>query len=57
MNKPKHTCPICKQPVEEGTKTFPFCSNRCQKVDMGKWFDGKYMISRPIEQNDLEEGE
>jgi uncharacterized protein len=53
----KHTCPICKAAVTEDNKTFPFCSDRCQKVDLGKWFDGKYTISRPVEQSDLEEGE
>ncbi len=53
----KARCPICDSPVETGVKTFPFCSDRCKKIDLGKWLDGKYLISRPIEQSDLEEGE
>ena len=36
---------------------FPFCSKRCRQIDLGKWLGGNYVISRPIEQNDLEEGE
>lgn len=55
--KTKYTCPTCKAPVTEACKTFPFCCDRCQKVDLGKWFDGKFMISRPIEQSDLEQGD
>jgi endogenous inhibitor of DNA gyrase (YacG/DUF329 family) len=50
-------CPICDKPVEPAAEYFPFCSERCQKIDLGKWLDGKYQISRPVEQSDLEEGE
>jgi len=56
-DKSTNTCPICDSPVTADCKTFPFCSDRCQKIDLGKWLDGKYTISRPIEQSDLEEGE
>lgn len=24
---------------------FPFCSSRCQLVDLGKWLDGDYRIA------------
>ncbi len=54
---PKNNCPICKTPVGSEAKTFPFCSDRCKQIDLGKWLDGKYLISRPVEQSDLEEGE
>ena len=42
-------CPICKQPVSEppapeAPKTFPFCSERCKLIDLGRWLDGKYQI-------------
>jgi len=45
-------CPICKAPVDEPTaekrvKYFPFCSERCKLVDLGRWLDGKYQI--PVE--------
>lgn len=53
----KNKCPICKTPVGQDVKTFPFCSDRCKQIDLGKWLDGKYIISRPVEQSDLEEGE
>ena len=42
-------CPICKKPVDEAeigkpTSTFPFCSERCKLIDLGRWLDGKYQI-------------
>jgi endogenous inhibitor of DNA gyrase (YacG/DUF329 family) len=43
-------CPICKKPVTEappaGGKSgpFPFCSERCQLIDLGRWLDGKYQV-------------
>jgi uncharacterized protein len=27
---------------------FPFCSERCRLVDLGKWASGGYVISTPI---------
>ena len=48
-------CAICKAPVEFLCATKPFCSKRCRDVDLGRWIDGRYQISRPIEQTDLDE--
>ena len=36
-----------------GSENFPFCSNRCRLIDLGKWASGGYMISTKI--NDPEE--
>jgi len=55
-NNPKTRCPTCSKPTTLDAQTSPFCSDRCQKIDLGKWLDGKYVISRAVEQNDLEEG-
>jgi endogenous inhibitor of DNA gyrase (YacG/DUF329 family) len=27
---------------------FPFCSDRCRLIDLGKWASGGYVISTPI---------
>ena len=51
-------CPICKKPVEEPPKgaqpgacsTFPFCSERCKLIDLGRWLDGKYQV--PVVEED-----
>ena len=50
-------CPTCGKAVFEDNSAFPFCSKRCRQIDLGKWLSGDYVISRPIEQSDLEEGE
>lgn len=37
-------CPICKKAVKTGAAEFPFCSERCRAVDLGKWASGAYVI-------------
>jgi endogenous inhibitor of DNA gyrase (YacG/DUF329 family) len=29
-------------------KSFPFCSPRCKSVDLGRWFNEDYKVSRPM---------
>lgn len=53
----KHKCPTCGKRVTAEAKSFPFCSPRCRQIDLGRWLKEEYVISRPIEQSDLEEGE
>jgi len=48
-------CPICKKAIDKDGDAFPFCSNRCRTIDLGRWADESYRISRPIEQADLDE--
>ena len=49
-------CPICKkevfEPVGDGPTTFPFCSDRCKLIDLGRWLDDKYQIEVPIHRAD-----
>lgn len=49
-------CPICDE-VRRTDDFAPFCSKRCRQIDLGRWIDGRYVVSRPIEQSDIEEGE
>ena len=35
-------CPTCRKPVESGTAYFPFCSDRCRLIDVGRWADEEY---------------
>jgi endogenous inhibitor of DNA gyrase (YacG/DUF329 family) len=38
-------CPTCKKAAKkDGNKVFPFCCERCQLVDLGKWLDEEYRI-------------
>jgi uncharacterized protein len=45
-------CPICKQPVKQSGPDFPFCSERCRTIDLGKWASGQYVISSPTRDTD-----
>lgn len=46
-------CPICRKPTEFGTPDFPFCSERCRLIDLGKWSSEEYVISSPLKPEDL----
>jgi len=41
-------CPTCSALVRRGDEDFPFCSDRCRKIDLGKWASGAYKISSPV---------
>jgi endogenous inhibitor of DNA gyrase (YacG/DUF329 family) len=41
-------CPACKNPVQAKNPDFPFCSERCRLIDLGKWASGGYVISTPV---------
>jgi len=51
-------CPSCKSPVPQGeglkAEGFPFCSDRCRMVDLGRWFGGDYKMPQPIAPDDYE---
>jgi endogenous inhibitor of DNA gyrase (YacG/DUF329 family) len=42
-------CPICKKVVKSSDAEFPFCSDRCRTIDLGKWASGAYRISSPVQ--------
>ena len=44
----KLRCPICKKSVKSSDPEFPFCSERCRIVDLGKWASGAYVITSPV---------
>ena len=50
---PPVPCPSCKRPSPAGTKHFPFCSDRCRLVDLGRWFKEDYVASRPLRPGDV----
>ncbi len=49
-------CPICKTLVLASDPEFPFCSDRCRTIDLGKWASGAYRISSPILDPEVLEG-
>jgi tRNA threonylcarbamoyladenosine biosynthesis protein TsaE len=50
-------CPICGRGAPREAASYPFCSERCRLVDLGRWFAGSYTLSRPIEPDDEDEQE
>jgi endogenous inhibitor of DNA gyrase (YacG/DUF329 family) len=44
----KVQCPTCKKRVKRTDPDFPFCSERCRLLDLGKWASGAYVISSPL---------
>jgi endogenous inhibitor of DNA gyrase (YacG/DUF329 family) len=44
----KLRCPSCKKPVKNTDPDYPFCSERCRVLDLGKWASGAYVISSPV---------
>ncbi|GAO02794.1 DNA gyrase inhibitor YacG [Anaeromyxobacter sp. PSR-1] len=47
MATPK--CPICGRAVapRPANRAFPFCSDRCKLIDLGKWLGEEYRIPGP----------
>ncbi len=43
----KPACPICGRPPEE--KYRPFFTKRCADVDLGRWFNERYVVPEPID--------
>jgi uncharacterized protein len=55
-------CPICKKTTTRREDPsapnpfFPFCSDRCRLVDLGRWLDGRYQIpAEPTSEEDVKQ--
>ena len=53
----KSRCPQCNKIIDKAARQvsrkegfYPFCSNQCKLIDLGKWLDSKYRI--PAVEND-----
>lgn len=39
-------CPTCRRAAaKDGNKLYPFCSERCHLVDLGRWLGEEYRIA------------
>jgi len=47
-------CPICGNPPKEENR--PFCSERCARIDLGRWLKGNYRIPTEEAPDESEEG-
>ena len=49
-------CPTCSKLFDaEKTSVMPFCSQRCQQVDLGRWLNEQYGF--PVESEEEPEAE
>ncbi len=46
-------CPTCGMVVIADSEDVPFCSDRCRRIDLGKWASGAYVISSPVHDPEL----
>ncbi len=55
MASSAHRCPSCKRAVlpRAQNPVFPFCSERCRAVDLGKWLGGEFRV--PVQSADDDE--
>ncbi|WP_448565679.1 DNA gyrase inhibitor YacG [Thalassotalea ganghwensis] len=47
------SCPTCKEQVlwQPENEYRPFCSKRCQLIDLGEWADEGHKITQPIQES------
>ena len=51
----KVRCPICQVWFDEkSSPAFPFCSERCRTIDLGRWLGETYRVPGP--ENDEKAG-
>ncbi|HEY7726603.1 MAG TPA: DNA gyrase inhibitor YacG [Anaeromyxobacteraceae bacterium] len=43
---PERRCPVCRRPAapRASNGAFPFCSDRCRLVDLGRWLGEEYRV-------------
>lgn len=56
VSKKTLRCPSCGTLITAKAEDFPFCSDRCRKIDLGKWASGSYRISSPVLDPEVLEG-
>ena len=37
-------CPVCRKIVLRTDPEFPFCSERCRTIDLGRWLGESYSL-------------
>ena len=49
---PAGRCPSCGRALPgegaDARRFFPFCSERCKLIDLGKWLEGEHRIEEPL---------
>ena len=45
----KIKCVNCNKEFDIKLDTKPFCSDKCSKIDLFRWLDNRYIISKDID--------
>ena len=45
----KSSCINCQKEIDKQDKYFPFCSDKCSKIDLFRWLYNRYVISKDID--------
>ncbi|MEW5739088.1 MAG: DNA gyrase inhibitor YacG [Myxococcota bacterium] len=48
-------CPSCRRAVlaRAANPCFPFCSERCRAIDLGRWLGGEYrIVTRSVDEDE-----
>jgi len=56
MSIRQYECRICGKVIEYEDwlpNLYPFCSERCKRVDLYRWFSGHYVINRDLTPEEL----
>jgi uncharacterized protein len=48
-------CCTCRKIVLRSDPQFPFCSERCRLIDLGKWASGAYVIPAPLNDSEIDD--
>jgi endogenous inhibitor of DNA gyrase (YacG/DUF329 family) len=52
------SCPICRRKMAGKSQAewpqFPFCSERCKTIDLGRWLSGTYRLPAEDQEEDLD---
>jgi hypothetical protein len=52
---PTQRCPICGKPASPRFR--PFCSARCQTIDLARWIGGNYRVPTAEEESPSDDDE
>jgi endogenous inhibitor of DNA gyrase (YacG/DUF329 family) len=53
------TCPVCDKQIvtdfasEPNGSPLPICSDRCRRIDLFRWFDGRYAVTEDLSPDQL----
>jgi endogenous inhibitor of DNA gyrase (YacG/DUF329 family) len=59
VSEPERVCPICGRPAAPPGERSPrpFCTPRCQLVDLGRWLNEDYVLSEPVDPSTVTPGD